>query len=524
MRFLLLASLLACAAPPDRVVVGTIRVDAETTSHAMAIRDGVVVALGDDAAKFAGVVDTLETNDVVMPGMIDAHVHLMPGSFVLDRLFMYGAGSMDSILSTTEDYMAAPPSEPWIVGYGWISNATEVYDGRRLDALIPDRPALIADATGHAGLVNSVAMAMAGITEHTPDPPGGEIVRDEQGQPTGLLLEDALNLVSDLALSQFDDAPFRDSIAAHIGNFSAGGVTGMAEILASPGFDLSRPQIYDDLSLAGELPVRAHLYLPVFVAADLPVMLAMAQEERADLVRVAGLKVWVDGSMGHGNSWMREPLEGRPDDFGASYFNTHDLIEVIVAAEQAGLQVKFHVNGDAAVGAALDALDAASDQVGGLSQSHVFDHVVYLTDLDRERMNLHGVIASIQPTHALVSSLGISAELWGEERFAGAYDNTAFEQAGIATALGTDWPVWPFAGMKSPLQSAALEPHPLSVAEAFRAATVGAAASVGWDGGTLEVGKPADFLLVDQDPLTLTGEALGALDIRGVVVAGHDVR
>ncbi|MDP6933443.1 MAG: amidohydrolase family protein, partial [Myxococcota bacterium] len=257
--------------PADLVFEGgTIYISAtETTSH-LALANGVVVAIGADASLRVDQDTTvLDLEDhVVVPGLHDNHVHLLAGSFVLDRLVLLGRSSMDSILSGLSEYLEDAPDEPWLVGYGWVSSEVEEPNGLAIDALVSDRPVLLADNTGHTALVNSAGLERAGIDADTPDPVGGEIVRDENGDPTGYLKEAALGLVSEVALADFEDNLLSSGLVDSLDTFVQGGVTSVSEILASPGFDLGRPWIYQALDEEGLLKIRVHYYLPVFSEED----------------------------------------------------------------------------------------------------------------------------------------------------------------------------------------------------------------------------------------------------------------
>jgi len=517
---------LACGVESADIVVkdGTIYVDAETTNHAMAVTDGVVVAHDALAETMIGpqtqVVD-LEGGFVV-PGFHDAHVHLLAGSFVLNRLVLMGVSSMDSIISGVQEYALDAPDEPWIIGYGWVHAMTADPSGVALDAVVSDRPALIIDSSGHAALINTVAMDLAGIDATTPDPEGGEIVRDPKtGQPTGLLLEDALSLVSDLAIEAYDDELLAGPLRDRLMDFRDAGITSVSEIMASPGFNLARPWLYQDLEAAGELPLRVFYYVPIFRVEDVVLAAQFTDVWDGDLVVFAGGKVWVDGSMGTGQSWVNEPLKGTDSDYGSHYFDVDELTEIVSQAEAHGLALKFHVNGDAAVSATLDALESVA-VTDGLDQQHVLEHVVLISDYDRDRLNTLGLVASVQPSHALVAEFGESADLWGD-RFDAAYDFQMLAESGAQLAIGTDWPVWPTLHAPTNLWAAVTaQSGPLTTRQAFDAYTTGGAAAVGRQGslGCLMVGCEADWVVMDGDLLGTDANDLANREIEAVYVAG----
>lgn len=529
---MVLLPLLACKpAPPvvvDTRIEGTIYLSASEQTSAIAIASGVVVSVGEEAmAADAAEVISLG-GAVAVPGFHDAHTHLLPGSFVLARLVTMGASSLDSLIRQVAEYAADTPDEPWIVGFGWVYSLMDSLEGLRLDEAISDRPVILVDSAGHSALVNSRAMALAGITADTPDPEGGEIVRDPKtGEPTGLLLEDALSLVSDVAMSEYSDADFIEGLRTPLEQMTTAGLTSISDIMASPGFDVSFPWIFQQLDEAGELPLRIHYHAPIFDLDMLDNAIALGTAYNTERVRMAGLKVWVDGSTSSAEGWVSEPLHGTTDDYGSVYFTTDELIEVVYAAEDAGLRLRLHVIGDAAVTASLDALEAVAAANGGLQQQHTLEHVVLAQPSDLVRMAELGVVASVQPTHSIVAGLGSIPEAWGDERFEAAYDLRAFADAGVPLAMGTDWPVWPTLDAVVSLWAAQnLGDRSLTVAEALDAYTAGSGRAAGLAGelGCLSPGCLADITVLSEDPLSVSGDALSEIDVEQVFVGGERVR
>ncbi|MFT5679152.1 MAG: putative amidohydrolase YtcJ [Myxococcota bacterium] len=518
----MLMLMLACGGEPaEQVFTGEIFTDAETVTTALAVTDGVVVATGADAEALIGDdTQTIALTGTAFPGFHDAHAHFLPGSFVMERLVMLGTGSMNSVLSAVEDYAEEAPSEPWIIGFGWVHALVEDPSGVAIDAVVSDRPVILVDSSGHAALVNSAALNAAGITADTPDPIGGEIVRDPKtGEPTGLLLEEALSLITPVALADYNDEQFLTPLREQLATLPASGITSISEILASPGLDLTWPWLYETLENSGELPVRVYYYVPLFSTEDVESVAALAGVYDGERVRFAGAKVWVDGSMGTAQSWVSEPHEGTDDEHGSHYFTAEQILDVVARAEAVGLPLKFHANGDAAVAAVLDALEA----VAPLSQPHVLDHAVLIDEADYARISALGLVVSVQPPHALVAAFGDSAEAWGSERFARAYDYTTLESYDIPMALGTDWPVWPTLHVANSLWSAVGVEHPMSLAAALTAYTAGGAAAVGQDGvlGCLSVGCTADITVLSESPWDVEPAELSGLTVEAVYLAGE---
>jgi hypothetical protein len=212
--------------------------------------------------------------------------------------------------------------------------------------------------------------------------------------------------------------------------------------------------------------------------------------------------------MGTAEAWVSEPLEGTDDDHGSHYFDAAALVETVRLAEDRAMPLKMHANGDAAVAAALDAFEAIRAENGALTQRHVLDHVVLISEADRQRVLDLGLIASVQPAHFLGAQLGDTADDWGDDRFDRAYDFRALADAGVELALGTDWPVWPVPDAPLNLWSAiTVTDRALTISEAMTAYTEGSARALGGD-GRLAPGCPADMVLLEADPHTLDAEGI----------------
>ncbi len=475
---------------------GTIQVSSTQTRETIGIQDGRFVEPTGSAAQ------TIDLQgNIVVPGFHDSHTHLLAGSFVFDKLLLVGVGSMNTIKSKVGEYVSTNPDVPWVVGYGWVDSMIEAPSGVELDEVSGDYPVIVFDSAGHSVLINSLAMELAGITTDTPAPTGGIIEYDDDGNPNGLLREAAIELVSPLMVTSFTDQQLVANLSETVETFHEAGITSISEILAVPGVNLSRPELY-----AQEAPkIRVHYYLPIFSEFDL-LTLENHLDDQSPFLRFVGGKVWVDGSSGSGEAWSLDESMIEDGHYGSYYFDTEGLIPFIQHAEEHHYDLKLHVNGDAATQAALDALEIVEAELDGLQSSYVFEHVVMIAPGDHARMLRLGVTASVQPSHALVGLYGDQADHWGSEKIDDAWNFARLEEESLSIAMGTDWPVWPTPDAMVNYRTAVegVFERALSKKVAFEAYTQNGANAVGYEleTGSIEVGKWADFVILDENPLT----------------------
>jgi hypothetical protein len=240
-------------------------------------------------------------------------------------------------------------------------------------------------------------------------------------------------------------------------------------------------------------------YVPAFRETDIPNIIELGQYSSPH-VQFAGVKLWVDGSSSSGQSWSLDASATNPDFYGAHYLDTEALLPFIEAAERGNYHLKLHVNGDAAVRAALEAFEAYAADHGPLEQPHVLDHLVLIDDADYDRIANLGLIASMQPSHSLVGAFGEQADHWSDGRFEDTWNVARVVEEGIPLALGTDWPVWPTVDLMVNLSTATqgLNDKSITLDKAIEAYL--ADWSVGEQRGCLDIGCVADFTLFEKNP------------------------
>jgi hypothetical protein len=525
--------------------------------EALAARDGRVVAVGSLAeaweavgAARAGAGPLAEEVDLgggaVVPGLVDCHVHLLELGLRLGRVDVSGARSPEEAAARVKDALAGregqegregPVGQGWVLGGGWDKSLWGGDFPRRevLDAVAGGCPVCLQSKDIHAAWASSAALAAAGIGAATADPPGGRIVRDPGGDPTGVLLERAVDLVSGAiprpALPARVAALRRAIALLHrLGLVGAHNCEGAQT--------LSALQV---LETAGELRLRVVEHI---AAAELESALALGLRTGlgGEWLRIGGVKAFADGALGSQTAACLKPYAGMGDWRGVTVTPAAEMVRLAERAAAGGIALTIHAIGDAAVRAALDAAAAArrvegaggvTGPHGGLAPlRHRVEHIQLLDPADRGRFKELGVIASMQPAHA-TSDRDIADRYWGD-RCSGAYPWRSLLLSGARLCFGSDAPVeYPdprlglFAAItrRRPADDASWYPaQRLTFAEALAAYTTGAACAAGQMArrGRLQVGMAADFTVFDSDVGALPPEAL--LEARVVMtVAGGEV-
>jgi predicted amidohydrolase YtcJ len=518
---------------------------ATAVEGALAVRDGAIVYLGPDAGAAAFRGPETEVIDLagraVTPGLIDAHAHLAGLGAALAQADLVGTASYAEVVAETAAAAAEQPAGTWVRGRGWDQNdwAEKAFPTHEaLSAAVPDHPVWLTRVDGHAALLNARAMAELGIDAATADPPGGRLLRDAGGRPTGVLIDNAM----DLAAGRIEAPPAaeRDRRLARAADYAvARGLTTVTDM----GVDQATIDSYRRLHQAGELPLRAALFL-TDSAPLLADWFARGPEiDPAGRLTVRGVKLYADGALGSRGAALVEPYADDAGNLGLLTASGDHLREVTARALAAGFQVGIHAIGDRGNLVALDALEAA---LAGHSAAHDgapaadprlrVEHFQVARLADVERLARLGVIASMQPTHA-TSDMPWAGDRVGERRLAGAYAWRKVLDAGGRLALGSDFPVErvePVLGLHAAVTRQDLVGEPaggwlpderLDRREALRGFTLDAAHSLFLDHlvGSLAVGKRADLVAFDRDPMTVPAAEIPSLEIDLVVVDGEVV-
>lgn len=520
---------------PDLLLLGRIRTLDPTrpVADAALVRDGRFAVVGTRAECEAGAGPGATRHELgggcATPGLVDAHGHpYMLGRALLD-VSCAGAPSEAECAARVIQRARRAPGQGWITGRGWDQNlwpGSAWPTAAALDAAVGDRPVLLDRVDGHASWVSSAALARAGISRDTPDPPGGRIVRDDAGRPTGVLVDAArdavLRAIGPPSPEQVDEA-----LRLGLAELRRLGLTGAHDAGATPELLAGHRR----LAASGELPVR--VYAMVDGQAPLDEMLRRIANRGAaeqGLLTVRAVKLFADGALGSRGAALLEPYADAPAERGLLLLEPEELRERLARVAHARLQPAVHAIGDRACREVLRALADAAEALRGLRPR--VEHLQIVHPQDWELLARSGAIASMQPIHAVSDAAWVEERL-GPARALGAYAWRSAAKAGAPLALGSDFPVEsadPRLGLSSaerriPRGSAKAwnAAERLSRAEALRGFTTGAAwAEFAEDRrGMVRVGFDADLTLWGEDVLDVPAEALEAVPIAGTMVAGE---
>ena len=504
---------------------------------ALAISYGKVVALGaDDEIRRLANAETSIVNlggKTVLPGLTDAHLHWEAQSQALRSVNVFEAPEKAIAVERVRERVGETPAGLWVEGQGW---AQDLWSDRAfpskddLDAVAPEHPVYLSAKSGHAAWVNSAALQRAGITEGTIDPEGGQILRDADGAATGILLETAMDLVSEI-IPRPTSEELADMMADAQEHALRCGITMI--------HDFDEPSCLAALQILrerGELSLRALKQINqkwLEAAIDSGIRSGFGD----DWIRIGALKLFADGALGPKTGLMFEPYQGEPDNYGMAVVDKEEMIEYVSRASAFGLPSSIHAIGDKAVHDALDIFESVRREEAERGERrsdrrHRIEHVQIIHPGDVDRLATLDVIASMQPIHA-TSDMVMADRYWGE-RTAFAYNPRLQLDQGARVAFGSDAPVEPLAPLIG-IHAAVTRQrdgqptggwHPearLSLHESILGFTQGAAYAAGMEDrlGKLDEGYLADLVVLDRDIYRVEPEEILELTILGTMVGGE---
>jgi predicted amidohydrolase YtcJ len=524
----LMAAAVQSAPVPADLIVHDARIHTVDATHpqaaAMAVRDGRIVFVGSEreAMNLRGPKTHVLDLDgrTVIPGMIDAHAHLLGLGQGLQTVDLRGTRSLEAVIARVVERRAATAPGRWIVGRGWDQNDwadTRFPEHAALSAKTGEHPVLLERVDGHAVLVNAAALKAAGITRETLDPAGGRIERDAQGEPTGVLVDNAIERVTRVMPTPTHDE-LRDAVTRAISELQRWGLTGIHDA----GVTREVIGVYEALARDGRHGLRNYVMV---AGGDADIDWALARGAQSGLydgrLWIRSIKLSADGALGSRGAWLLEPYADAPGHSGLATLPTGRVREVATKALKAGFQVNTHAIGDRANRIVLDELTEAFDRVPVADHRFRIEHAQILHPDDVARFAKLGVIPSMQASHQ-TSDMYWAGTRIGPTRELGAYAWRSLLDTGVIIPNGSDLPVeltnplisfhaaisrqdardWPVGGW-----------HPeqrMSRDEALKSMTLwpAQAAFMEDEVGSLGVGKRADFVVLDQDILRVPVELI----------------
>lgn len=508
-------------------------------AQAIAVGRGRIIAVGGSDALISRAGATAKRIDLkgrtVLPGFIDAHAHFLGYAKNIVRLDLVGTRSFDEVLERVARRAAETAPEEWIRGRGWDQNdwPEDRYPHRsELDAVVPDNPVYLVRICGHAAVVNSAALRIANITRETPDPPGGAILRDEQGEPTGVLIDKAEELITEKIPPLGHEEKKRLLVEAAHRCLSVG-LVGVHEM----GISSETVSIYRELCEEETLPFRITAYYD-YDATDLDSVLdeGPIRGYADDHFSLIGVKHYIDGSLGARSAALLEDYSDEPGNRGLLVVEQDELYRSIEKCHRKGFQVAVHAIGDRGNRVVLDAYEKLLAAHPREDARHRIEHAQVVSLTDVPRFAALGVIPSMQFTHCTSDMPWAGARL-GENRLEGSYAWRYFLSAGCRIPGGSDFPVEsinPLLGVYAAVTRRDLEGNPpggwfpeqvLTREEAVRAFTIDAAYAVHEETsrGTLTEGKLADFVVLSDDIMSISPEAIPHIKVLATVLGGEIV-
>jgi len=513
---------------------------AQPRAEAVACLGSRIVAVGSNAEIRKWVSPGTETIDLggnlVLPGFNDAHVHFFDGGKNLAGVQLRDAKSEDEFRRRIAAFAAKQPAGRWITGGDWDhENWTPARLPTRqlIDAASAGHPVFVERLDGHMALANTPALKVAGITRDTPDPPGGTIVRDQAGDPTGVLKDAAMERVY-RAIPQPSPDQIADAVRVAMRYAAENGVTSVQDMSAAP--DILR--VYQTLLASGGLTVRISGHQPLATWERLSAV-GLHADFGGEKLHIGGLKGFADGSLGSTTALLFQPYLDAPNTSGlanSEMIPESKMRDHILSADRAGLQVAVHAIGDKANHLVLGMYEEAERQDGPRDRRFRIEHAQHLLPGDIPRFGKLHVIASMQPYHCIDDGRWAEKRI-GPERAKTTYAFRSLLDTGAVLAFGSDWPVAPMAPLLGIYAAATRRTldgkHPdgwvpeqkITVAEAIRAYTMGSAYA-SFDEkikGSIEPGKLADMVVVSDDILSIPAVQIEKTQVETTVFDGKVV-
>ena len=509
-------------------------------AEAVAVADEEILAVGSaaDIAKLIGEATEIIDSDggLLVPGFIDTHVHFLAGGAAIASVQLRDADTPEEFTRRIGAFAETAEPGEWIMGGAWDHTLWGGELPRRdwIDAVTPDNPLWISRLDGHMALANSLALRAGGVDADTPDVDGGEIVRDAEGRPTGILKDNAMLLVQD-AVPEPTDRQLESYLDAAMQYVAEHGVTTVHDMYDNVGNGWAGLEVYRRAEARGDLITRIYAVTPLGEWQRL--VEDIERNGRGnEWLKIGGVKGFMDGSLGSHTAAMIEPFTDAPDDSGFLLDSLENLRAMMIGADAAGLQLNIHAIGDKAIRDLLDIFLDVVDENGDRDRRLRMEHAQHIHANDVPRFVAQGVIASMQPYHAIDDGRWAEGVI-GPERSRTTYAFKSLIDSGAHVALGSDWyvaPADPITGIYAAATRRTLDDRnpdgwvpeqKITVEQALRGYTVeGAYASFEEDRkGMLKPGMLADMVLIDRDLTAIPPETIRDAKVLKTIVGGRVV-
>lgn len=513
-------------------------------AQAVAIHGAKIVAVGGDAAieKLRGM-GTKVINaggKLVLPGFTDCHIHFLDGSLSLGRVNLEGAKDAADIQKKLREYASEHPGDDWVLGRGWnyaMFGPEALPHKKYLDEIFPNRPVFLEGFDGHTYWANSKALALAGVTRETPNPPNGSIVRDAQtGEATGALKEAAQELVAKV-IPKPTRAEKHLALRSGMKWANEHGVTRVH----SAGGDFEILDLYDEMRRRGDLSLRMYIAYfldpPSLRSQDIDAIEAGRKKFHDEWIDAGAVKFMVDGVVESHTAAMLEPYTDDPSLKGKPFWEPANYNAAVAELDKRGLQLFTHAIGDYGIRMALNGYENAAQQNHLKDRRSRIEHIETAAAADIPRFGKLGVIASMQPLHSYpdADTLDVWARNIGPDRASRAWVWKSIVEGGGRLAFGSDWPVVtlnPWEGIQTAVTRQTAEGTPpdgfvpeqrLTVEQAVDGYTLGAAFAGRREKteGSLEVGKLADLIIISQNIFDINPHKIGTTKVTATIVGGR---
>jgi len=494
--------------------------------EAMAVRNGMVANLGSNheilklKSKTTRIVDL--RGRTVLPGFSDSHIHLLNYGMLLRTLNLSRSRSIEEIKRRVANWSSTRSRDAWVLGRGWDDEKLREHRYPTKDDLdlATSNPVFLKRICGHLAVANSAALSVAGIDNLSTNPSGGQIVRDPQGTPNGVLKETAIELVEKVVPESMDET--KKALVYASRKLARLGLASLHCIISS----LAELNSLRELKQEQKIPQSIYAIIPAKLVDSLA-PLELSSEKNEDSFHVGGVKLYLDGSLGARTAALNEPYYDDPTSSGMLVMSQEELAEIASKAKKSGFQLCIHAIGDIAVDLAVRILGDTFGPKGCRQLRHRIEHASIVSEASMKEMRRLGIIASVQPR--FVYSDQWANDRLGHERLPELYPFASMSRAGIMLTAGSDCPVEdpnPFEGIWSAVARPGLDKKErLTVGEALVAYTKNSAYASFSENfrGTLGAGNIADMVVLDRDPYESSLESLRETRVVRTIIGGKVV-